>query len=267
MKLNLNLVGEIVNKEMLSFLKGLSVVVVLLLLSVPLILMNIFEGDLSGPWIGFWGSFAGGILGTAGVIYVAYLQNAAQKSSMKTIEKNNLKRLRVQTLLKLLDDYNKEVSDLLNVVTTISSDIHGLVKNMNELSIMNLNKYDEEYYMGNDDRFRENIEKYKNNILKMELTPKYITNRLGQLEYKNLILIEQGLGLSKKLNGQEAVYMDKLIEEICSNNFSEFKLKEIIIDASKCEENNYSKIFDWLLQEQSLIHNASSHLLDELSPK
>src|SRR5699024_1397076 len=138
------------NKDMLVFLKGLSIVVILFLLSTPLILMNVFEGDLSGSWIGFWGSFSGGILGTAGVIYVAQLQNDAQKESMRTIEKNNLNRLRVQTLLKLLDDYNKEVSDLLNNVIPILSNINGLVNNMNELNIMNLNKFAGKAYEDDD---------------------------------------------------------------------------------------------------------------------
>lgn len=100
------------NKDMLVFLKGLSIVVILLLMSTPLILMNVFQGNLSGPWIGFWGSFAGGILGTAGVIYVAHLQNKAQKESLETIESHNRERLSIQTKLEMLDDYSKKLNDL-----------------------------------------------------------------------------------------------------------------------------------------------------------
>src|SRR5699024_1063563 len=110
--------------------------------------------------------------GTAGVIYVAQLQNDAQKESMRTIEKNNLNRLRVQTLLKLLDDYNKEVSDLLNNVIPILTNINGLVNNMNELNIMNLNKFAGKAYEDDDSLFRENLEQYRNNLLRMELPPK-----------------------------------------------------------------------------------------------
>ena len=263
------------NEENAAFRLKVIVIIVGILFISPFIvsILSIWPKTLtfiefdSSVWIGFWGSFAGGILGTAGVIYVAYLQNAAQKSSMETIEKNNLKRLRVQTLLNLLDDSNKEVSDLLNDVIPILSNINGVVKNMNELRMMNLSKLTGIPSVDDDSHFSKNLQHYRNNLLRMELTPKYITNKLGQLEYKNLILIEQGLVLNKKLNGQESVYMDKVIEEICSNNFSEFKLKEIITEASKCEEKDYSKILEWLLLEQSLIHNASSQLLDELSPK
>ncbi|MEB8102224.1 hypothetical protein [Staphylococcus xylosus] len=44
----------------------------------------------SNSWLGFWGSFLGGIIGTVGVIYVAYLQNAEQ-SRLNQLQINEMK--------------------------------------------------------------------------------------------------------------------------------------------------------------------------------
>lgn len=262
------------NSDLFS-VKNISVgLLIVLLLPIPISLiissgnwLSFIDGN-SSIWIGFWGSYLGGVVGTAGVIYVAHLQNNAQKESMETIERNNLKRLRVQTLLKLLDDYNEEVSDLLNHVISIQYNVNKIIENMNELNKMNLTKAVEKSGTDYDDsRFRENINQHRKKLLDMKLTSKYITKKLGKLEYKNITLTDQGVGLSEKLSGLETVYMDKIIEEIYSNNFSELALNEIIKEAKRCKKKNYSRIYDWLLREQSLIHNASSHLLDELSHK
>lgn len=110
--INKHYVGVFMNKDMLSFLKGVLTVAVLLLLSTPLILMNVFQGELPGPWIGFWGSFSGGILGTAGVIYIAYLQNQSQIDRMNEAEKHNRERLRIQTQLEFLEKYREDVERL-----------------------------------------------------------------------------------------------------------------------------------------------------------
>ncbi|PTI38900.1 hypothetical protein BU062_12475, partial [Staphylococcus succinus] len=53
------------------------------------------NGDVNG-WLGFLGSFLGGIIGTGGVIYVAYLQNKEQTRSLKNVEKNNRERLYIE---------------------------------------------------------------------------------------------------------------------------------------------------------------------------
>lgn len=134
------------NKYMLAFLKGMLTVAVLLLLSTPLILMNVFQGDLSGPWIGFWGSFAGGILGTAGVIYVAHLQNIEQRrmnaienkeqiKRMETVEENERNRLKTSTLLSMLQDYrefidkyNTHLDEIYNLLSIIYTKKRMLVK-------------------------------------------------------------------------------------------------------------------------------------------
>ena len=131
--------GEVVNQDMLTFLKGVLTVAVLLLLSTPLILMNVFQGNLSGPWIGFWGSFAGGILGTAGVIYVAHLQNIEQLKHLRTVEVNERDRLKNATLISMLQDYHELLEGFLsqvNVIDTKLITIYSRKKMITKLTFM-----------------------------------------------------------------------------------------------------------------------------------
>jgi len=69
------------------------------------------NGDVNG-WLGFLGSFLGGIIGTGGVIYVAYLQNKEQTRSLKNVEKNNRERLYIEWNLNNIHDYLKQLSSL-----------------------------------------------------------------------------------------------------------------------------------------------------------
>lgn len=118
------------NKDMLAFLKGVLTVAVLLLLSTPLILMNVFQGDLSGPWIGFWGSFAGGILGTAGVIYVAHLQNQSQIDRMKEAEKHNRDRLKITTYVSKLEEFLSDLNLYINTIDEIYQEAPKLYRDL-----------------------------------------------------------------------------------------------------------------------------------------
>lgn len=81
--------------------------------------LSFIDGD-SKVWIGFWGSYLGGILGTVGVVYVAHLQNKMQKinlekqfaeqiKNVQSTEKLNRERLVLNTKIKMFEDY---ISDL-----------------------------------------------------------------------------------------------------------------------------------------------------------
>lgn len=82
----------------------------------------------ANSWLGFWGSFLGGIIGTAGVIYVAYLQNREQRrlngiqiSQMKEenekslqFEKDKLYRESLMLFLNQLHEYDIKLSEFKN---------------------------------------------------------------------------------------------------------------------------------------------------------
>lgn len=138
----------------------------LIVLSLPILIsliissgnwLSFIDGD-STVWIGFWGSYLGGIIGTAGVIYVANLQNNKQKEenekimneqrklnkeqitaqieSMHTIEKYERDRLKSSALINMLEEYRNDVSSLnsqlINTATKLS-DIYIKKKSLSEI--------------------------------------------------------------------------------------------------------------------------------------
>lgn len=121
--------------------KVISILITIIVIS-PLIIsvlsiwakpLTFIEFD-SSVWIGFWGSYLGGIIGTIGVIYVANLQNNKQREeneiimaeqrelnqnqidsqidSLDKVEEFNRERLKIQTQISLLEKYLSIVANL-----------------------------------------------------------------------------------------------------------------------------------------------------------
>lgn len=132
-------------KEMLI---SISIIITLLLLATPLILGNIYRGEGPSAWISFWGSFSGGILGTFGIIYVAYLQNEAQKASIKLendehhrrllkSEEYQRQRLFIESEINLLKKYSENLSLLkyeFIAITVDTINLHSAILHYNASS-------------------------------------------------------------------------------------------------------------------------------------
>ena len=106
----------------------------------------------SNAWIGFWGSFMGGILGTIGIIFVAYLQNNLQREqnqqvidnqemSAERMETYERERLNIQTKLGLLKDYKKSLSSFKNEIQYYSNLYKKWAKIVFEYSLHNKGSY------------------------------------------------------------------------------------------------------------------------------
>lgn len=170
------------NKDILTAIKLILAVVAGLLLFTPVILQNvfIFKDELSGPWIGFWGSFAGGILGTAGVIYVAQLQNTAQKESLETIEGHNRKRLSIQTKLDMIQNFKIELNTFKNEVDKYKGSFETLV---GAVSLYET----ERVLVGSADKDTElKFFKHQNNFI--SLGPKYFSDLFSIIETNSILL-------------------------------------------------------------------------------
>lgn len=114
------------------------------------------NGTTNG-WLGFWGGYLGGIIGTLGVLYVAYLQNKQQLVSMKNIENNE--RIRLKTELQI-----NKVSDYLSNLITFQKDLNSLEETFKEL-IIEMPKFlsnNQSQYRKIDNLFSE-IETFKDN--------------------------------------------------------------------------------------------------------
>lgn len=104
------------SKDLFSFKNifiGLLIVVSLPLLISCIITwgdwLSYFEGN-STVWIGFWGSYLGGIVGTAGVVIVAKMQMKINQDNLVQMEKDNRDRLKIDTLTTRLEDYRDFLS-------------------------------------------------------------------------------------------------------------------------------------------------------------
>lgn len=118
----------------------------------------------SSVWIGFWGSYLGGIIGTIGVIYVARLQNSKQQEenekmmseqrklnkkqidtqieSMHTVEKNERNRLKSSTLISMLGEYRVLLNELnirLNIIHTDLTSIYVKKKGISDKNMLDIN--------------------------------------------------------------------------------------------------------------------------------
>lgn len=117
----------------------------------------------SSVWIGFWGSYLGGIIGTIGVIYVAQLQNKKhqeenekmmieqrklnqkqieyQNFSLHKTEKDNRKRLSIQTKLEMLNEFKKSLHIFKREVDDYKRDYLTLIEAVNNYNFSKEHNY------------------------------------------------------------------------------------------------------------------------------
>lgn len=137
-----------------------------------------FEGT-SNVWIGFWGSYLGGVVGTAGVIYVAQLQNNTQKESLETIENHNRERLSIQTKLDMIQNFKNELNTFKNEVDEYKGSFATLV----EEAI----NYDMSIDLGYSAEDSELIfSKHQNKFV--SLGPKYFSDLFSTIETNSILL-------------------------------------------------------------------------------
>lgn len=217
------------------------VLTILIILTLPIIIgifitwPKLLFGHTSADansWLGFWGSFLGGIIGTAGVIYVAYLQNREQRrlneiqiSQMKEenekslqFEKDKLYRESLILFLNQLHEYDIKLSEFKN--------------HHEKLSALYLHSVN----------IREQSQRYKS-----------ITNNLYEMKK-----IKDNL--DDKLNGMKSTFLilQKNHEESIDNlNLNLFRTI-FYIDIQELWGNDYQNNFSMKSR------NASSYLTDEL---
>lgn len=255
------------NKDMLVFLKGLSIVVILLLMSTPLILMNVFQGNLSGPWIGFWGSFSGGILGTAGVIYVAHLQNKEQARLNDKIESNNKERLKSEIKMELYKEYIKNVHN-----------IHVKGKKLSDLSlqlILNTRRLKE--FKGGLKIREDLIEEHEILIDEIkDFKNDYFLIIFDEVLFSNQVLREDESALQKPLNNKYLEDIDDLLDILNSKDMvqkmqfkfeDEYIAKENYIQKMRDLHSSFDKLYEWTLTEIAYANIDVGNILRKLNSK
>lgn len=239
-----------------------------------------FEGT-SNVWIGFWGSYLGGVVGTAGVIYVAHLQNSkqqeqneqmmkwqskdsdkqieAQINSMYRVEQYNRERLRIETQIKLLENHTIKVKKLYEDILFLRVKLIRLVNNRklaNQLKMLDDNdqKLEEEFIS-----LKEIFSNYNSG---------YVKNISQDILYLNSVLYHEDVQLElPEYDAPQAV--DKMLDLI-NSPLKEFDVEELERQFGTKKKNNKIKYDDldkcakWLSDELSSTHKSISKLIKKL---
>lgn len=258
------------NSDLFSVKNIIIGLLTVLLLPIPISLiissgnwLSFIDGN-STVWIGFWGSYLGGIIGTIGVIYVAHLQNKEQRDSLEIIERDNMKRLRIQTILDLLENYNKDVNKLSNEVVDIQTKIKKIVELVLNLDIMNLETMSENYNPNTISTLEKDISAERQKLIEMDIPSGYIVTKLGDIEYKNILLSSCDINLKQRLTGEEAKYYDQIINHLCSSEYNHFHFIEMIKESQRDDNKNFEKVSTWLQGEKMKTYIASGNFLHKL---
>lgn len=216
----------------------------------------------SNAWIGFWGSFMGGILGTIGIIFVAYLQNKEQRDSMIKIEEHNMNRLLMQTLLDLTISYSKDLHYTSLKITDIQSKVKKIIEHSQELEAIRTRKSNNDGPIT--DQTHRHIDSIRNDLKEMKIPSGYVVSSLANLEYQNLVLSTKDFKLEEPLKGKEALYFDKIIDCLISSDYKNQKFYKLYLETQSDKEKNFGEVSDWLLKERTNISQTSTNLLEKL---
>ena len=234
------------------FSKSLAIFLLAFLLSTPFILNGIFTERLPSAWIGFWGSFAGGILGTLGVIYVAYLQNIEQQKQNEIImdeqrrmnnsqisaqlkrfeqaEMNTRERMKIQNDLDLINRYLddlKNMTDELNklegLVTNYAFHKNNVIKSRKNIKMVEKNSKLKSIY----DQSRQELHKISSDLSNYHEF--YLLNVYSNLIYLNLDVNQINKSKYKNerpkqnhiTNISDLIHKIKMDHELSNNVFEE----------------------------------------------
>lgn len=272
-----------------TFIIALIIIGGIILLSPILIAILVTDGfdifsksdGVSNVWIGFWGSYLGGVVGTAGVIYVAQLQNnkqqeqnenmmksqsedsdkqiAAQINFMYRVEQYNRERLRIETQIKLLENHAIKVKGLYEDILLLRNKLIRLVNNR---------KLADQYKMLDDSapKLEEefiSLKKWFSNF-----NSGYVKNKFQDILYLNSVLYHEDVQLEfPEYDAPHAV--DSMLDLI-NSPLKEFDVEELELKFGTKKEINKVKYDDidvcvrWLSKELSSTHKSLSKLIKKL---
>lgn len=276
------------NSRDLFSVKNISIgLVIVLLLPIPISLiissgnwLSFIDGS-STVWIGFWGSYLGGVVGTAGVIYVAQLQNdkqqeqnekimksqnkdsdkqiAAQIKSMYRVEKYNRERLRIETQIKLLENHANKVKELYEDILYLRNKLTRLVNNR---------KLAEQFKMLNDtdqkleDEFVSLKEIFRN------YNSGYVKNKFQDILYLNSVLYHEDVQL--EFPEYDAPHKVDIMLDFINSPLKEFDIEEFVSkfgttnNDNKINYDDIDKCAKWLSEELSSTHTSLSNIIKKL---
>lgn len=205
-------------------------------------------GTNGGDWLGFWGSFLGGIIGTLGVIYVAHLQN------------EELKKWNVQQLQHQEDLFNsqKEYEKKHVRISIYSEKQELIIRNLMDLK-NNLVVINEKIQLNQDDlvNVMEDLSKslfnsINNSYSLIPYLEKPLDKEVMELKNKTFTLIKS-YGLINTTTKQNIELMNVIL--MFKNDFGD--------RLSKIENNFGDEDIDYILEEMTLQKSLYCTDIDE----
>ena len=262
------------------------VISIILILLVPLIIacgvtflpgVSIFHGT-SSSWIGFWGSFMGGILGTIGIIFVAYLQNNkqqeenekmmitqrelnmrqmndqnmnhqkhldAQASIMHETEQFNKQRIAVQFEMDILQQYNSEIEKMHDFMYKLKYDIKYYIGYRNTVSDL---MFGDPHITHEHPKMKPYYDSASNIMVSAKksidkLHPFYLLNLHHSLHQEHTIIVGLNYSTNKLYSIDHIHKISRVLDKIKLDNQDmeeQLKIKETEID------EDFKVIADWL---------------------
>lgn len=246
-------------KVVIGFIIISSVIVTPMIVGVG-VTMFPYVSDINGDsnaWIGFWGSYIGGIIGTLGVIYVAFIQNKSQIHQLN-VELNQMKQENNKTReldkLKHKQDIIKEY--LIGLIEYRKLFLNKAMQANNKLYLLSFYKDDESYWAESDetnknslvsillddyeeiDNLYSSLKMMHNNFVIFSNSEKYKLNRLsnGYIQLLNQINLQSfksefrsSINYEKKL----IILNDHLNEIDNVYNYVSDLLRELISEYNK----------------------------------
>lgn len=265
------------NNENLFRMRNIGIIIFIIIIS-PLIIsvlsiwakpLTFIEFD-SSVWIGFWGSYLGGIIGTIGVIYVAHLQNREQARlndktiqqqlrDIKKMEDNNKERLKIEIKIGLYKEYIKNVHNIHAECKKVSLLSNRLISNEERLN----------GFSGGGKRkaLINEIKGYNND---------YFITLFDEIVFTNIVLRDENSSLQKPLSSGYLENIDDLLDILNSEDLirsMQLKFKEETINKEnyiqKMRElhSSFVELFEWTLTEVAYSNRDVGSILKNLHSK
>lgn len=271
-----------ISRDLFS-VKNISIgIVIVLLLPIPISLiissgnwLSFIDGN-STVWIGFWGSYLGGIIGTIGVIFVAHLQNKEQARlndktikqqlrDIKEVEDNNKERLKIEIKIGLYKEYIKNVHN-----------IHAECKKISRLSYQLIGNEESFNGFSGGDTIYGTLKNQRKAIINeiKEYDNDYFLTLFDEIAFSNMVLRDENSSLQEPLNSDYLKDIDDLLDILNSEDLIrsvQLKFKEETINKEnyiqKMHElhSSFDELFKWTFFEVAYSNRDVGNLLKNLN--
>lgn len=244
----------------------------------------------SNVWIGFWGSYLGGALGTIGVIFVAYFQSGLQRElneqsmdeqrnlnqdqidsqidSLHKVEKFNRERLRMETQIRIIEDYIETLKDLQDDLYFMRFGLIELIGSDNLRKIYQTEEH--KHVVKSTDSLKKSSVDAESKYLEIknkfsEYNGSYFAIRFEDVFYRNIVLDHKDIEMEMP-NSSFSHNIDKIVKKV-NSKFKELDVDELVNDYADDSGKfpDVEQAWKWVRDEKANAYRSMSKLIDKLN--